>query len=219
MVDPVRDVGTLAFGVLIGISVLGAGVASMPPARNARVFIGATIIAVAWLIIIGFVKNTESWLSTSSLVALDIGYAISFYLLSRPVSNDSSATNARKYNWAAWVTSVLVIIIYLELLHLIFVYTQLNTLLLLVLFSLLNLVFIFGLWRGFGAKPATYAAFLFAALYCAAAIAYVRTVNFLTLIVILIIANEARGSAMKNVLAWLHQNNQDNNRRSNSKKS
>ncbi len=198
MADTIHDIGTLVFAGSMGAMVVCAGVAALPPARNTRVFIGASVLVVAWLIVLFAIEHTGSRLVTSTLVVLDIIYAAIFYMLSRPTGGSTS----REVNWASYVVALFAAIIILELGNLLYRYPGWHLYPTLAFGGILSALIAFGFWRGFGLRPALLFGAVVCALGSAAVVSYVRIVNFLTLAVILTVTVAAGKSAWRNIQAW-----------------
>ncbi len=203
MADPIRDVGALAFAVLMAFMVFCAGVAVLPPARDVRVFIGAVVLFAAWLLVIRVVSLSGSWLVTSTMVALDFVYAFIFLRLASPGQSDPpNAVYDR--NWASYVFAVLTAIIMLELGNVIYRFPGPHQIIAFVCFVFVASIVAGGFARGFGLQAAAIFVFSIALIGVAAIASYVRTVNFLTLMIIVIITHAALRGAWRNLRAWFY---------------
>jgi hypothetical protein len=192
--------------------VLSAGVASLPPAQDIRVLIGAAVISAAWALVVVLIHETGSRLVTSALVLLDVFYAAIFYVLSRPSARDASGEVYQR-NWAAYVFAVFVPLIFLELANLL---VRSDGWFRAPAFGLLGgaaLVILYGFARGFGVKPALIFSACVALIAAAATISYVRTLNFLTLMIIAIITVAALRSARANLRRWFGRSDARRDRR------
>ena len=121
MVEPALSIGAIRFGIIATIMVLLAGIASLPPTRDLRVFLGAVFLFGTWVIALGLAVVFEDWKIASSIFFLDIFYAYVFYLLSRPPKDQREPLYPNQKpidrNWAGYVAAVFIVIVVVELSH------------------------------------------------------------------------------------------------------
>lgn len=202
MADGVLDLGALAFATLNFVAVFCAGVAALPPARDTPVFLGALTMGLTWVVATWSITQSGSWFVTSTMVGLDIVYALIFLKLASPRKGDTPHAVYER-NWASHVVAVFAVIIVLELCNVLYRFEGPHQAPIGVGFLALAAIIAFGFGRGFGMRSAAIFVFGATLIGTAAVISYVRTVNFLTLMIIVIIIHGALRGAGKNLRAWL----------------
>lgn len=203
MIEPALDAGAIRFAIIVALMVLSAAVASFPPARDFRVFLGAAILGGVCIAAVALSKSYDNWAITSSFFVLDLIYIAGFYWLSRPRKNDPPDA-VKERNWAGFVATVLAILVVVELAH------TLNTNefglrpMVIVLLGAIGLIIFWGFARGFGYRTAIIFALILLAINLMAMNFFLTTSNGLTAIAFGIIIWRASRSAARNIKAWIH---------------
>ncbi len=147
MVEPTTDPGVQLFGIVIITMTLCAGVASLPPARNFRIFVAAATLFGLWIINLFFREALSIF--ASHMLFLDMMCAYLFYKLSVP-NKKSKTQDARAYDWAAYLCLIFIAITIFEFIDLLLI-TDLDTKYVWAsLFLLFCGVVAWGFFRGFG---------------------------------------------------------------------
>lgn len=202
MVEPSQNLGMLTFGLLIAFMAISAGVASLPPARNHSVFIGATILTGAWTFMVAATKYFDDWFVTSNFFYLDIAYFLGFCYLAKSVLSEP---DKRTYsvNWPGYVAAIYAALIMIQITH----YFLMNDFILeplaTVFFGGVLLVLLWGVRRGFGWRNAVFSFTLIVILNVLAAKFYLATSNFLTFAAIMVIIVQAVRSSSTNIRSWI----------------
>ena len=183
-----------------------AGVASLPPARDFRIFLGAAILAGAWVFILSLQKHFNSWQITSAFFILDLFYILLFYLISRP-SEQKGKENSVRYNWAGYVAAILAMLVAVEITHYLYTNSFYLKPLFVSLVVLISGILFWGFARGFGLRPTLFYAMIIILINLAALVASTQIVNLLTLIAILIILTQGVKGTVKNITHWINASN------------
>lgn len=202
MVEPALDPGAIRFAILVSLMVISAGVASFPPARDFRVFVGAAILGGAWVAAIAVIKYFDNWAITSSFFILDFLYIAGFYWLSRPQYNEPDGA-VKERNWAGYVAAVLAILVVVELAHALSTNDFALRPLAVVLLGAIGFIIFWGFARGFGYRTAIVFALILLAINLMAMNFFLTTSNGLTAIAFGIIIWRAFRGARKNVVSWI----------------
>ncbi len=188
--------------MLAALTVLSAGMASFPPARDFRVFLGAAIMSGAWVTAIAVIKYFDNWAITSSFFILDFMYIAGFYWLSQPQENDPPEA-VKERNWAGYVAAVLAILVVVELSHALSTNDFALRPLAVVLLAAIGFIILWGFARGFGYRTAVIFALLLLAINLMALNFFLTTSNSLTAIAFGIIIWRALRGAARNIRSWI----------------
>ncbi len=201
MVEPALDPGAIRFAIIVTLMVLSAGLASLPPARDFRVFLGAAIMAGAWVAAIALSKFYDNWAITSSFFVLDFLYIAGFYWLSRPQENDLPDA-VKERNWAGYVAAALAILTVVELSHALYTNDFALRPLAVVLLGAIGFILLWGFARGFGFRTAAVFALILLAINLMAVNFFILTANILTLTAFFIIIWRGGRGAVRNIVSW-----------------
>ena len=206
MVEPALSIGAIRFGIIASIMVLLAGIASLPPTRDSRVFLGAAFLFGTWVIAVGLAVVFDDWLISSSVFFLDIFYAYVFYLLSRPPKDQREPLYPNQKpidrNWAGYVTAVFVVIVVLELSHMLANKDFFLKPLAIIGLCTFSLVIFVGFVRGFGLAIGLAYLALQITISLLAINIYKSSVNALTLATFYIVVYQASIGVRHNLVAW-----------------
>jgi len=200
MVEPALDLGIQLFGTLLLLMMICAGVASMAPARQYRLFLGGALIAGLWIANVFLLKELS--VRTSAAFLLDMICAIAFFFLAKPSATPANSL-ASIYDWASYIFGLFILIIVLELAQFYFRYDLPAEVLTIFTASLVLGIILWGIIRGFGVK--------FGLLFVLAVsiigitsvniFTYSLLLNFLTFLQILIIFSVSLPHAYTNITA------------------
>gem|GEM_PF-5828650 len=210
MVIPAENFWAVSFGLAHLIVVLSAGAASFAPARDFRVFVGATILCGAWLFYIGSATFFNNWAISSSTFVVDVVYMASFYILSKPGTYNSLAMQ-HKNDWAGYVVAVFMAMILVEIIRFFITFEFSMKPLAVSSLALINFVIFWGFLRGFGYRHAVFFVGINALAIVAAMTFYEVSINILTAIILLIVFCRALKGTLINIRQWTRAGDDGNN--------
>lgn len=201
MIELALGPNAILFAIMISLMVISAGVASFPPARDFRVFLGAAIMGGAWFAAIAAGKSFDSWAITSGIFVLDFVCIAAFYRISKPKPGDPDGAVTER-NWAGYVAGILALLIVVEFAHALATTEFGLRSFVIVLLGAVSVIVFWGFARGFGYRAAIIFALILVAINLIGMNFFLTASNSLTAIAFGIIIWRALRGGARNFRAW-----------------
>lgn len=203
IINPLLHFELLIYVTLVALMMAMAFTASLPPRRNAYLFLGATVLFASWILTLSVQKITNSLTPVGIQTAIDIVTAVSFYIISRPQTSDKPG-EVRTRDWSANVFFVYAAMMIININHMLFSDGfDIFTLRALIYFSIVGIIAL-GVLRGYSLIASILTVAGFAVTTFIGTIHYNLTMNVLFIAAILIITFHATISVVHNFKGWIN---------------